>query len=74
MLQWLRRFSTEDLGQDLIEYTLLIVFVTVAAACFVFAGRDSIAGIVGTTDNNLTKADAAASGGAAGGGGERGDR
>ena len=43
----------EETGQDLIEYSLLIAFVVVAAASFFSLSRDSIKGIVNTSTSQL---------------------
>ncbi|MGA3042660.1 MAG: hypothetical protein ABSF54_17940 [Bryobacteraceae bacterium] len=41
LVELMRRFCTEDAGQDLIEYTLLMAFVTLAsAALFVGVGTN----------------------------------
>ena len=43
----------EETGQDLIEYSLLIAFVVVAAASFFSLSRDSIKGIVNTSTSQI---------------------
>jgi Flp pilus assembly pilin Flp len=44
MEQLLHRFWSEDQGQDLIEYTMLLAFVClVAAALFISAGQSTSA-------------------------------
>ena len=52
----LRRLPTDDRGQDLIEYTLLLAFVAlVAAGLFIQAGNVT-AGIWGTANSILSSA------------------
>jgi Flp pilus assembly pilin Flp len=52
---------SQDQGQDLIEYTLLLAFVAFAsAALFVLAGG-SIAGIVSVSNSQLAAANTSAS-------------
>ena len=54
------RFVTEEQGQDLVEYSLLLAFVALAsAALFINAGA-SIAGIWTTANSSLTVANSAA--------------
>ena len=61
MLGTLRRIWTDDNGQDLIEYTLLLAFVAlVAAGLFIQAGNVT-SGIWGTANSVLTSANQAAS-------------
>jgi Flp pilus assembly pilin Flp len=56
-----REFLKDEKGQDLIEYTLLMAFITLASAViFVKAGK-SISGIWGVASNQLSNAAAAAS-------------
>jgi Flp pilus assembly pilin Flp len=55
------RLWTEDEGQDLIEYSLLMAFVALgAASLFIGAGR-SVKGIWTTTNSQLTQANTLAS-------------
>jgi Flp pilus assembly pilin Flp len=57
----IRAFLTDETGQDLIEYTLLMAFVAMAsAALFIGAGK-SVKGIWSTTSSQLSAANAAAS-------------
>ena len=49
----LYNFWTNDQGQDLIEYTLLLVFVVLATAGLFLGGGASIAGIVSTTNSQI---------------------
>jgi hypothetical protein len=62
MTQLFKEFCVDDKGQDLTEYSLLIVFVVLAAACLTGFGTDSIQGIWRTNDCNLQAANAIASG------------
>ena len=60
MKNLVRRFWSEDEGQDLIEYTLLLAFVSIASAgLFIGAGR-SIKSIWTTTNSQLAAAAASA--------------
>jgi Flp pilus assembly pilin Flp len=63
MLDCWRRFLVGEEGQDLVEYTLLIAFVTIATACFLGFNRDSIATVTSKTDDNLSLATRAAQSG-----------
>jgi len=61
MMKLMKQLLTEDGGQDLIEYTLLMAFVALAsAALFTSAGR-SIKGIWSTTNSQLVAANLSAS-------------
>ena len=57
----LYNFWNDDRGQDLIEYTLLLVFVAIATAGLFLGGGASIAGIVCTTNSQIVAANASAS-------------
>lgn len=58
--EWLRRFWTEEQGQDLIEYSLLITFIAIACMWFVGAGRDPVNTIWTSANNTVTSAATAA--------------
>lgn len=58
----LRNFFREEEGQDLVEYTLLLAFVALAAAAILMSARDSIHNIWNTAGDRLQEADDAASG------------
>ncbi|MGA2038636.1 MAG: hypothetical protein ABSH42_05110 [Bryobacteraceae bacterium] len=49
-----------DQGQDLIEYTLLLAFVTLASAALLVGASGSISGVWTTTNSQLAAAAAAA--------------
>ena len=52
-MKFIRTFGTEEIGQSLTEYTLLIAFATV----FVVVGYSkSLAGITNTVNSNLVAA------------------
>lgn len=58
MIQMLKHFLSNEQGQDLIEYTLLLAFVALAsAALFISAGGsiNQIWTITNTTLNNAAK-------------------
>jgi len=63
MSEWLSRFWTEEEGQDLIEYTLLITFIVIACMWFVGMGHDPVNGVWTTANKNITSAQGAADGG-----------
>ncbi len=46
-------FLREECGQDLVEWALLIAFITMAAAAFFFNGAQSIAAIWGHANSEL---------------------
>ena len=61
MVNLLKCFWSEDEGQDLIEYTLLLAFVClVAAAVFINAGN-ATSGIWTVANQHLSNASSAAS-------------
>jgi Flp pilus assembly pilin Flp len=53
-------FIEDERGQDLTEYTLLIVFVMLAILGLAAGSHNSIAGIVSTTNANLAAGASAA--------------
>jgi Flp pilus assembly pilin Flp len=55
----LREFWTDETGQDLIEYTLILAFVALAAVGVFSTASDSITGIWDKTQTKLTNADSA---------------
>jgi Flp pilus assembly pilin Flp len=59
-LRALYNLWNDDQGQDLIEYTLLLVFVVIATAGLFLGGGTSIAGIVSTTNSQIVAANAIA--------------
>jgi Flp pilus assembly pilin Flp len=56
MIQLLREFISDDQGQDLIEYTLLMAFVALASAALFIGAGGSIKGIWSTTASQLEAA------------------
>ena len=60
-MKLLRNFWTEEQGQDLIEYTLLMAFVALASAALFLGAGGSIKGIWSTTNSQLTQANSQAS-------------
>ncbi len=57
----LTSFWSDDQGQDLIEYTLLLAFVALASAALFITAGGSIQGIWSTTNSQLTAANTSAS-------------
>ena len=56
-------FLLDEQGQDLTEYTLLIVFIMLALIGLATGTGSSITGIIGTTENKLVAANAAVASG-----------
>ena len=56
-----KRFQRGDRGQDLIEYTLLIAFVSLASAALFLGAGGSISSIWVATNTQLTNAATSAS-------------
>jgi len=54
------RFCSEERGQDLIEYTLLLAFIALAGFGFMAMGREQMQGIAAAGSNRLAEANAAA--------------
>ena len=61
VLRALCNLWSQDQGQDVIEYTLLLAFVAFASAALLLLGGGSIAGIVSTTNSQLAAANTSAS-------------
>ena len=55
-LQRMKHFLSDEQGQDLIEYTLLIGLIMLASAAILIAGSSSIQGIWGTANTQLSAA------------------
>ena len=60
-MTYLRNFWTDEQGQDLIEYSLLMAFVALASAALFLGAGKSIAGIWSTTNSQLVAANTQAS-------------
>jgi Flp pilus assembly pilin Flp len=56
MIQFLEDFLSEDDGQDLIEYSLLMAFVALASASLFLRAGKRITGIWSTTNSQLVQA------------------
>jgi Flp pilus assembly pilin Flp len=61
MAQRLHGFWTEEEGQDLIEYTLLMTFIVMAVFALIGAGHPAVVGIWTNANNQLVSANSAAS-------------
>jgi Flp pilus assembly pilin Flp len=59
--QCLKQFWREDDGQDLIEYSLLIVFIAIACAAIVGTGGSATTPIWSRANTQLSAANASAS-------------
>jgi Flp pilus assembly pilin Flp len=60
-MTYLRNFWTDEQGQDLIEYSLLMAFVALASAALFLGAGNSIKGIWSTTNSQLVAANTNAS-------------
>ena len=60
-MTYLRNFWTDEQGQDLIEYSLLLAFVALASAALFLGAGKSISGIWSTTNSQLVVANTQAS-------------
>ena len=56
MAAYLFKFWQEEGGQDLIEYSLLIMFIAIACAAIIGAGRPAVNNIWQGANNQLTQA------------------
>ena len=61
MKQTLLTLLSDESGQDLIEYTLLMAFVALGSAVLFMGAGSSIQGIWATTNSQLTAANTQAS-------------
>jgi len=61
MKQSVATFLTDDGGQDLIEYTLLMAFVALASAALFLGAGGSVSGIWSTSNSQLAAANVASS-------------
>jgi Flp pilus assembly pilin Flp len=57
----LKRLLSDEQGQDLIEYTLLMAFIALASAAIFVSAGGSISGIWGTASTQLVNAATASS-------------
>ena len=60
-MKLLQHFLTDETGQDLIEYTLLMAFVALASAALFIGAGGSIQGIWTASNTQLSAANASAS-------------
>ena len=61
MTSLLRRFLSDERGQDLIEYTLLLAFVCLASAALFISAGGSVGGIWSAANSRLSAANTSAS-------------
>jgi Flp pilus assembly pilin Flp len=54
------RFLSDEQGQDLIEYTLLLAFVCLASAALFIGAGGSVSGIWNAANSDLTRANTSA--------------
>ena len=57
----LKNFFSDEQGQDLIEYTLLLAFVALASAALFIGAGNSVQGIWSITNSQLVAANASSS-------------
>jgi Flp pilus assembly pilin Flp len=60
-MTFLRNLWTDEQGQDLIEYTLLMAFVALASAALFLGAGNSVKGIWSSSNSQLTAANTSAS-------------
>ena len=60
-MTFLRNLWTDEQGQDLIEYTLLMAFVALASAALFLGAGNNIKGIWTSSNSQLTAAHTSAS-------------
>jgi len=60
MTNFLRNLWTDDQGQDLIEYTLLMAFVALGSAALFISAGTSVSSIWSATNSQLSAAATAA--------------
>jgi Flp pilus assembly pilin Flp len=60
-MRLVKAFWTDDQGQDLIEYTLLMAFVALASAALFIGAGGSISGIWSVSNSQLSAANTSAS-------------
>jgi Flp pilus assembly pilin Flp len=59
MVRDLSRFWEDEIGQDLVEYSLLIAFIALAITQLIISGSKSINGIWNSTNSDLAAGNAA---------------
>lgn len=59
MVRDLSRFWDDEIGQDLVEYSLLIAFIALAVVQIIISGGKSINGIWSSTNSDLAAGNAA---------------
>lgn len=58
MVKLFQSFLVEEEGQDMVEYSLLLAFIAMAAVALLISARTSITGLWGTVNSSLTAANA----------------
>ena len=71
-LQRLAKFFREQLGQDLIEYTLLLAFVALGVIGLLAPTGSSISGLWSSANSTIALGTASSPGSGSGGGGDHG--
>jgi len=61
MKRTLRTFLAEDQGQDLVEYTLLLAFVSLASAALFLSTGSAVNGIWSSANSSMSNANSLAS-------------
>jgi len=62
-MKMLKNFLRDEQGQDIVEYTLLLAFVALAAAALFINAGGSISGIWSVANSRLSTANSAAAAG-----------
>ena len=63
MEHWLNALWQDEVGQDLVEYTLLLAFMLFCTVAMVGFGGDSIKGILSTSNSQIAAGNRFAAGG-----------
>jgi Flp pilus assembly pilin Flp len=62
MAEWLHDFWLDEQGQDLIEYSLVITFILLTCAAFVYSGTPIVNSLWIKANTQLVSANSVASG------------
>src|SRR5689334_9007657 len=73
LLRQMRKFFSEDLGQDLVEYTLIMAFVALASAGLFASSGASVSNIWGQANGTLSIAATSSNGNSSNGNSNNGN-